>query len=80
MAKYINSLDILEDILAVEGDNNVAHIQYEVEQARDGLLTVINGANFEAKYYIQPSGEVRYSCGNGPSPEKAQEQGFGIAI
>ncbi|OKH45281.1 hypothetical protein NIES2101_26595 [Calothrix sp. HK-06] len=80
MARYINSPDILEDILAVEGDYNVAHIQYEVEEAKQGRFIVINGANFEAKYYVQPSGEVRYSMSHGLSPEKAQKQGFGIAI
>lgn len=80
MAKYINSLNILEDILAVEGDNNVAHIQYEVEEAKEGRLIVINGANFEAKYYVQPSGEVRYSMSHGEFHEKAQKQGFGIAM
>lgn len=80
MALYIQSDIILEDILNIEGNENTLHIEHQVEEAKKGIRTIINGANFEAKYIVEPGGEIRYSCSAGNESEKAQKHGFGITF
>lgn len=76
MAIYIQSDMVLEDILYVEDSKNTSHILSQVENAKNNMRNVIDGANFGAKYIIEESGEVRYSCSAGKNPEKAIKRGF----
>lgn len=71
---------VLEDILSVEGNENTAHISSQVEHAKERKINIIDGANFEAKYIVQESGEVRYSGSAGENYEKAMERGFNITF
>lgn len=76
MSIYIQSDVVLERILSIEGDENVSHIEHQVQMAKKGKSTVIHGANFEAKYVVSESGEVLYSGRAGNKWEDAIEHGF----
>lgn len=78
MAIYIQSDMVLDDILFVEGNEKTAHISSQIEDAKNNKRSVINGANFEAKYIVLHSGEVHYSCSAGEKREKAIKRGFSI--
>lgn len=80
MAIYIQSDDALNAILAVEGVDSEAYIRHQVEQARKGVISVIEGGDLESKYIINRSGEIHYSCAAGDKVEIAQQQGFGITF
>ncbi len=80
MSIYIQSDVVLEQILSIEGNENVSHIEHQVQMAKEGKLTIIQGANFESKYIVNESGEVRYSGSAGDKWENAIEHGFSITF